>query len=298
MRTDLLAGALALAALAAAPGDPARACAPALVRGPDAVVIEYDPFTLAPAAAAPLTAEFVNTAEAECRLELAVTDPAGEPVERVRLEEAGLDLRLVAQESGGLAPALTPGVFDLTLPPGGRTRAALDAVLSGEAVTEAGLYERPLRLVVRPRGGGEALLAPVPATVAVRARARAQINLAGAAAAFGGSSTERVDFGEAKTGAQARVFVQLRANTAATLTIASENGGTLRHATEKDAPPIPYDAVLDGRTLDLAAPTRLPVQAPRTIAGVSLPLDLTLGRAEGAMAGAHQDVLTFEFAPD
>lgn len=128
---------------------------------------------------------------------------------------------------------------------------------------------------------------------------RAQMNIAGAAGAFGqGAPVSRVDFGELTTDKQRRVFLQIRANTTARLTIDSANKGYLK-LTESSSPEdsVRYGANLNGTDIDLGQHYEAVLDLPRSIGGSSLPLDLRLDRVDAHMAGTYSDMITIEISP-
>lgn len=288
---------MACAALALMGGATAAdACDLALVEGPQTVRIEYNPFAVAPTPGA-LDVAFENRGETDCDLRLSFTDEAGIEVTSAVLGEVGVQFR--PRESSGVQAAdVQKGVFQYLLTAGAKGAAQLDAVVVQEAVADAGEYGVNLRLLVRNIDGIE-LLPPIPMRLALQSTPRAQLNLAGAAGAFGtGSSVEVVDFGEAVTGATRRIFVQVRANAPSVLSIRSEHGGVM-HRLEKaeNATVVPYTVQLDGQNVDLSGLWATSIDPPRTLAGVALPMDFVLGVITGQMGGNYEDVLTIDISP-
>ena len=170
-----------------------------------------------------------------------------------------------------------------------------------EAVPEAGEHAADLQLIVRDTDRNE-LLPSVPVRVVLVSTPRAQLNLAGAAGAFGSdSSVEVVDFGDAVTGATRRIFVQVRANTPSILTIKSEHRGAMRRVTDDKIATessVPYAVDLAGEAVDLSALWSKDVDPPRTLAGMSLPMSFTLGAVGSQMAGRYEDILTIDVSPN
>ena len=274
-----------------------HACDLALNQGPGTVVIDYNPFAIGPSAGA-LDLGFTNQGDEQCDLRLSFTDEGGTAVSSLALGGVGVQFR--PRESSGLqASDIEPGVFRFTLAGRATAQAQMDAAVVVEAVPEAGTYVGDLRLVVKDPDD-KILLAPIPVRVQLVSTPRAQLNVAGAAGAFGsGSSVEVVDFGEAATGAVRRIFLQVRANAPSTLSIVSEHGGVMRRqgdvATESH---VPYAVELDAAPVDLSTPWSRPIDPPRTLAGASLPMIFTMGTVRGQMAGRYQDVITIDISPN
>jgi hypothetical protein len=286
-----------LAALALfAGGTTAEACDLALVEGTQTARIEYNPFALAPTPGA-LDVGLVNNGESECDLRLSFTDETGIEVTYVVLGE--VEVRFRPRESSGVQAAdVQKGVFQYHLDAGSKGVAQLDAAVVRGAVADAGEYGVDLRLVIRNTDGTE-LISPVPVRVVLQSTPRAQLNLAGAAGAFGeGSSVEVVDFGEAITGATRQIFVQVRANAPSVLSIKSEHGGVMRRVEEaENATVVPYAVELAGEAVDLTALWTKEVDPPRTLAGLSLPMNFILGLINGQMGGRYEDLITIDVSP-
>lgn len=274
----------------------AQACDLALTRTPSAVVIDYNPFAVGPSAGA-LDLGLKNQGDAECDLRLSFIDEAGVPAASLALGGVGVQFR--PRESSGLRTSeLEPGVFRYTLSGQASGDAQLDTAIVVDAVPDAGTYAADLKLLIQDEEG-KLLVPPLPVRVQLVSTPRAQLNLAGAAGAFGsGSSVEVVDFGDAVTGATRRIFVQVRANAPSTLSISSEHRGVMRRLGDVETPSnVPYTVELQGDPVDLSAPWTKAIDPPRTLAGASLPMLFTLGAVSGQMAGKYQDVLTIDISP-
>lgn len=274
----------------------AEACDLALVQGTPTARIEYNPFAVAPTPGA-LDVTLENRGEAECDLRLSFTDETGIEVTSVVL--GGVEVRFRPRESSGVVAAdVKKAVFQYPLAAGVKGVAQLDAIVAQGAVAEAGEYGVDLRLVVRNEDGTE-LIAPIPVRLLLQSTPRAQLNLAGAAGAFGeGLSVEVVDFGEAVTGATRRIFVQVRANAPSILSIKSEHQGVMHRVEEvENATVVPYVVELDGQSVDLAGLWTKEIDPPRTLAGVSLPMNFILGQINGQMSGRYEDLITIDVSP-
>lgn len=275
---------------------PAAAC-DLLVETPQAVRIEYNPFAVG-ASTGPLDVTFQNRSDSICELRLRLVDDIGDP--RPVIDLGGVVVEFRPREASGLFRRdVEPGVFLLSVAGNDTVRAEIDAVVVNNAVVEAGDHQAELRLAIFA-ADGEPAAPTIPLHVILRSAPRAQVNIAGSAGAFGsGSSVEVVDFGLAATGVSRRVFVQVRANAESTLSVKSQHHGVMRHLEMGEAGTVvAYLLELDGQPVDLSeAWTRL-VDPPRTLDGVSLPLDFTLGPVTGQMSGRYEDLLTIDISPN
>ena len=276
----------------------AQTCDMTLLQGPGTVTIDYNPFAIGASSAA-LNLKLENRASEACDLELSFTDDSG--AQRRDLVLGGVGVQFRPRETSGLRVSdLQPGIFYFTVPGRTSAEAQFDVAVVVDAVPEAGEHGADLQLLVRDVDRTE-LLPAIPVRVVVISTPRAQLNLAGAAGAFGSnSSVEVVDFGDAVTGATRRIFVQMRANTPSTLTIKSEHRGVMRRVADdkiQTDSSVPYGVELDGDPVDLDGIWSRPVDPPRTLAGMSLPMAFTLGAVTGQMAGRYEDVLTLDLSP-
>lgn len=273
-----------------------QACDLALTRTPSIVVINYNPFAIGSSSGA-LDLGIKNKGDAVCDLRLSFIDESGAQATSLALGGVGVQFR--PRESSGLrATEVEPAIFSFTLAGQASADAQLDAAVIVDAVPEAGTYTADLKLIVLD-SDGKPLLPPIPVRIQLVSTPRAQLGLAGAAGAFGSnSSVEVIDFGDAVTGATRRIFVQVRANAPSTLEIRSENRGVMRRVGDVETPSnVPYAVELQGEPIDLSGPWTTDIDPPRTLAGASLPMLLTLGTVSGQMAGKYQDVLTIDISP-
>lgn len=287
-----------LAGTAAVTAGPAPACDLSITRSPTTVRIDYDPFDVIASPPGDLDLELTNASDTACEVVLLFTDLADAPVPKIYAGEAPIAFR--PRESSGLRRTeLTTFTYALTIPAGGSATAQFDVGVAESVVIPAGVYPVEMRLAVRGLDGTP-LISPLPVEISVSSPARAQMNIAGAAGAYGsGTSVETIDFGEAETGAVRRAFLQIRANAHSTVTFDSEHRGRLA-SKPLIGPPgyIGYQVALDGTDVPLNQITRLPVDPPRTLEGMSMPLTFTLGQVRGAMSGAYNDLLTISVSPD
>ncbi|RZJ02044.1 MAG: hypothetical protein EON90_00125 [Brevundimonas sp.] len=272
-----------------------RACE-LVAEDPAAVQIDYNPFAIGQASG-PLDILFVNQSDTACDLRLRLVDDGGAPLTGASV--GGVNILFVPRESSGLLHrGAQYGLFELAIEPDDRVRAELDATVMNNMVAEAGEHATDLFLAVTDIDG-QPLLPRIPIRMILRSTPRAQINIAGSAGAFGsGSTVDVIDFGEAATGATHRAFLQVRANTEATLTVRSEHHGVMRHMEGGETgSTVPYEVELDGIPVDLAEAWIHRVDPPRTLDGISLPLDFTLGAVAGQMSGKYEDLITIDVTP-
>ena len=283
-----------LAAASSAEADP---CDLRLVRDPVPVRIDYDPFAFS-RPPGHLDLDVVNAGDGRCDLELRLLDLDGQPLGSLDLDQVALEVRLREGGSAGTT-RLDPNRFTLSVAAGAPTTVAFDLMVLSDAVAEAGEHHAAFLAEIGPAGGVPVVLIG-PIDVVLASPPRAQLNIAGAAGAFGStSSVEVIDFGEARPGAVKRAFLQIRANTQSRLTFRSEHGGSLRRlgATEGEAG-IDYRVTLDGEPLDLRQQAVRRVDPPRTVQGQSLTLDLELGSSVARMSGRYEDLLMIDIDPN
>lgn len=254
--------------------------------------VDYDPFKFAPVAT-----------QAKVSLDLTGGDTCSVTL---RLTNDSL-MRLDTIAVGGPTPALfaiRPAQTGAQVDSTGETitvtlshdnphaEADWDLVLRQDAVLAPNTYTIPLTVAARADGSAADLL--VKGAFTLRTLPRAQINIAGASGAFGQSPLALIDFGTLETGEQRRAFVQIRANSPVTVQVSSKNHGVMTNETLPGADPINYSLSLGGKTLNLSGMAQVPVDPPRTVDGVSLPMDITIGNVDGKMAGRYSDVIIID----
>lgn len=293
VRSALLAVALAWPAPVVA-----QACDAAIVPISPTLRLDYDPFAFARTVGR-MTFEVESRAPDSCEVDLVLLDST-----RVAISEkdVGLTGVLVAFSAGAgdaaLTPTAVPGTWRVRIEPGRRTKLSLDGIVSHDAVATAGEHVADLTLELRDVGAVAAHGAAMPVRIVLAAIPRAQMNIVGVAATFGqGPSIAQVDFGVFESNASRRVFLQVRANSRARLTIDSANlGRLLLDETSAEETGIPYSVRFGDEPVDLTHHWEKIVEPPRSIAGSSLPLDLVLGTIGAHVAGRYSDTLTIELS--
>lgn len=287
-------GAVAVLISAASAQAQAAECTLQISQPPPAVRIDYDPFVPATAPAR-MVFRIRNPAGEACEADLAIVDTPGVAIVRQSVGMTGLGLEI--RPDAGVTRATEPSVFHVAAPAGETLEATFDVAVIEDAVVQAGHYIQPLTLELRQPGSAVAY-DRVPVVIDVTALPRAQMNLSGSRGAFGsGTSVSVVDFGDAETGKAREIFIQTRTNSAARLTFTSANRGRLAlQAADADAASLDYSVDFEGSRLDLLQVATRDVDPPRTYAGQSYDLVLTLGDVRGARAGLYSDELTIEIS--
>lgn len=269
-------------------------CTLQISQAPPAVRLDYDPFVPATAPAR-MVFRIHNPGGDPCEADLALVDAPGVAIVRPSVGLTGLTLEL--RPEANVTRSTVPSVFHVVAAPDQTLEVTFDVVVVEDAVVQAGLYSQPLTLELRQQGAGIAY-DRAPVVIDLRALPRAQMNLSGSRGAFGsGASVSVVDFGDAETGKTRQLFVQTRTNSAARLTFKSANRGRLVLQTAgNEVGSLDYAVAFDGNRLDLSEIATRDVDPPRTYAGQSYDLTLTLGTVGGARAGLYSDELTIEIS--
>lgn len=185
----------------------------------------YDPTSAPPALAWQIKLRGIRGCEAHLQIEN--LDTPG----RVALEGGStgeqLQTSMFTQASGGIpVPPAPSEVASFNLAAGQETTLLLWQRADAAQWVGAGLYQRALGVRIA-RANGETLDYRQTRIVSdVRATARARFGAISGAANVGGSLA-RLDFGELQQGAQRSVTLEVLANTAHTLSLASINNGRL-----------------------------------------------------------------------
>jgi len=293
-RGPVAGAAFGLFVLAAASQVQAADCTLQISQAPPSVRLDYDPFLLATAPAR-MAFRIHNPGGEPCEADLALVDVPGIALVRQTVGATGLTLEI--RPNAAVTRSSVPSVFHVAAGPDQTLDATFDVVVIEDAVVQAGLYAQPLTLELRQTGSSVAY-DRAPVVINVTALPRAQMNLSGSRGAFGsGTSISVVDFGNAETGKTRQLFVQTRTNSGARLSFKSANRGQLMlQGAGENAGALNYAVAFDGSRLDLSQVATRDVDPPRTYAGQSYDLVLTLGAVEGARAGLYSDELTIEIS--
>jgi hypothetical protein len=209
----------------------AATCDATLIPTASMARLDYDPFAFTRPVER-ITFEVESRANAACEVEFVLLDQTRTAVSSTMIGSSGVQVGFIASTGdAALVPTAVPGTWRASLQPGTRTRLAIQAIVTQDAVASAGEHATPLSLELRDVGALATTVAPMPVSVVLAVVPRAQMNIVGAIATFGqGQSVAQVDFGVLASNATRRVFLQIRADTAARLTIDSANAGRFRGA--------------------------------------------------------------------
>lgn len=264
-------------------------CDVTLAQPPEAVAFTYDPFDLQ-APVGPLRLALRNQGDART-LELILSGEDGAPLALAGPGDAlpiDIDARDNVQPIAG-----TEGLhFLLEATPDTVETAVLDVEVAGAPVPPPGLYAGDLAIRVRDYASGEPCVERFRVRTQVQVPSRAQINIAGSSGPIGDDpGLSRIDFGTLESGEARTVFVQIRANGPTRLSLSSREGGRMRHV---DLPEFaaPYAVDLLGQRLDLSGAVELAAPTASSVAGVALPMVVTVGEVGGLPSGAYEDLIT------
>ena len=276
----------------------AAACDAVMVPASSLLRLDYDPFAFARTVSR-LTFEVANHGPDACDTDLVLLDANRTAVAQTDIGDTGVVLAYSAEAGDAvLSPTAVPGTWRLRVEPGQPTKVSIEAVVRQDAVASAGEHSVALTLELRDAGEIATHVAALPVSVVLAVAPRAQMNIVGAAATFGeGTPIARIDFGVLESNESRRVFLQVRANGKARLTIESAHRGRLLLA---DGPEqetgIAYSARFIDEPVDLSHRWERIIEPPHSISGASLPLDLLLGDVGRHASGTYSDMLTLELS--
>ncbi|MCC2603632.1 hypothetical protein [Sphingopyxis yananensis] len=277
----------------------AFACDAVISETPSTLRFEYDPFEPAKNIATS-TFSIENMSDDPCPIDIAIVSTGTVPLDETEVATSGVHIRFQAGSGDlSLATSAPPGIWTASLEPRKRYRIAIDARIIRDAMAAAGVHRETLSLELRSRGSLAPLHAPSKLTAELVSKPRAQMNIAGTSGSFGqGPSISIVDFGELRSHDERRLFLQVRANTAARLTIESQNKGRLvAEKIPSDQGGIPYQAFLSDKEVDLLQISQIVLSIPPSLAGTSLPFDLKIGEVGAHPAGTYSDHLSINISP-
>ena len=161
----------------------------------------------------------------------------------------------------------------------------------------SGLYNLSLEVDLLDLSTGVPLTSTEVVDLQVLVKSKLQVNIAGArSAAVNGVKLTTIEFDELTTDESSRVFIQVRGNTPALITVSSENSGRLLLRDSEDIY-IDYKVSVDGEVSNLERPLKLRRLLAQDLRGTAYPMTLTVGQVEGAFSGSYQDILTVEVRP-
>lgn len=133
--------------------------------------------------------------------------------------------------------------------------------------------------------------------VTVVVEPKLQTNLAGQIGSFeDGVDIATIDFGVFETAEQKQIFIQVRGNAKAVISLNSENNGTMVHSVNKQWT-VDYSVEVDGETSTLEVPMQLQREVAKNFRGSSYPMTVIVGDVNSSFAGKYRDVITIEVSP-
>lgn len=125
-----------------------------------------------------------------------------------------------------------------------------------------------------------------------------QTNIAGTRGPYDeGVDFSVIDFEELESGESRRVFIQVRGNTRAAITVSSENDGKMVNL-ENSKFYVDYSVDVDGTYSSLETPLKLNRTAARDLQGSAYPMTVTIGDVSRSFSGEYQDVITVDVTPE
>ena len=133
--------------------------------------------------------------------------------------------------------------------------------------------------------------------VEVVVNAKLQTNIAGTQGSYeDGTNFAVIDFETLETGEMKRVFIQVRGNTPAELTVSSENDGRMQNTKRSDLY-VDYSVEVDGVYSTLEQPLKLARTVARDLQGSAYPMEVTIGDVESSFSGNYQDIIHVDVNP-
>lgn len=290
MKLALLTCAIAAALL----GSQARASDCTLTAQSNNSIVQrsYDPFAFGNTVL-DLEVKVRNLSRRGCQARVYVSPAGGALV----LHSIGdkLHLRLDGNQGGGRARAGEFGPFVVQVPGGESVTVPVRLTIPAHQVVRSGHYSTLFGIRVEDREGNPAPLFGGLVAAVAKVPARAEMSISGTSLSDFSASTlapANLAFGQAKTGSTRRVFVNIWANEAVTITLESENRGKLSLVGRDKLSPISYSARFDGRPVNLASTQNIRRAPSRSVAGTSYELALTLGSVESKFGGLYRDRIT------
>lgn len=161
-----------------------------------------------------------------------------------------------------------------------------------------GVYEAALQIELRDAQTDELLTNPEQMDVAVVVEPKLQTNLAGTRGNYeDGSSYALIDFGKLEAGESKQVFIQVRGNAPALISVSSENSGRMKHQRLKETY-INYFVDIDGESSQLTSPLYLKRMVAKDLNGSAYPMKVTIDEdVQSSYAGEYRDIITIDVSP-
>ncbi|WP_122465030.1 hypothetical protein [Brevundimonas lutea] len=283
--------AIFIALAAAAVASPTlSACPGATVASASPVLQLYDPFSPSPTQLA-FDVVIRNPDAQGCSVDLMLQPDGG-----VLKLGGAIDYGFV--QPGGLASGALVGPVTVQVPAKGEQTVSFVAELPVGAVVSPDTYQQRLGLTVS--SGGVPIVTDRAISLSTLVPARSQMSISGVSSPGRGSlgmAPPSIDFKTLETGENARVFINVWANTSVQVTLTSDHGGVMQHEDGPQLPSVPYSVTIDGEARSLAGPATIGRNPPMSLSGASYPLVVTVGDVSGRYAGRYQDVITVSVNP-
>mgnify|MGYP006268072175 CR=1 FL=1 len=270
-------------------------CDPSVSTSGSSLAVNYNPFETNPTDAL-LKVNISNAGSSPCVLELNIVPDSGRnrltgPGGAIRFSVVNADdwrISRRGQVSASLRTTLPAG-------PVSRTFDLPFRIKEGQ-IKGPGTYSEALRIELKERNkpGRSALLSDsVDFSAVINARVDAFLSFS--RGAFGtGQSVNVFDLGILQTGLKDSVYLQLRGNTAARVTVQSQNGGKLIHQDNPSLGSIDYKMRVAGRPADMNSPVTVVRSLPPLERGRSFGLTFIIGQVNAQMAGVYKDIINVD----
>lgn len=177
------------------------------------------------------------------------------------------------------------------------TQLGYTVIIPAHVWASPGSYAVSLDIVLVNALDDSDVLASTTVDVLATVNPKLQANLAGQVSSFEeGVDVAIVDFGALETGESKRLFIQVRGNSPALISLSSENQGAMVHNVNPKWR-VDYSVTVDGQSSDLSSPLELERPIKRNFRGSAYPMDITVGDVTGRFAGKYQDVITIDVNP-
>jgi len=162
---------------------------------------------------------------------------------------------------------------------------------------EAGAYTLELEVALFDSDTSEAIGNPIQISVVVSILQKLQTNIAGAKGRYDdGANFSVIDFGTLQSSEQRQVFIQVRGNTDADISVSSENKGRMIN-TENSNLSVNYTVEVDGELSELEVPLNLARSVAKDLQGSAYPMIVTIGNVRNSFAGVYQDIIHVDVSP-
>ncbi len=270
-------------------------CNPSVNTSGSSLSVNYNPFENRPTQAL-LKVNISNTGSSPCALDVNIIPDSGRnrltgPGGAIRFNVVNADDWRISRRGQVSASLRT------TLPAGPVTRTFdLPLRIREGQIRGPGTYNEALRIELIQRnnpGQSVPLSESVDFSAVINARVDAYLSFS--RGAFGtGQNVNVFDLGILQTGLKDSVYLQLRGNTAAKVTVQSQNGGKLIHQDNPSLGDIDYKMLVAGKSADMNSPVTVVRNLPPLERGRSFALTFIIGQVNAQMAGVYKDIINVD----